>query len=135
MEEKRGRDERVAGRSDEVKKGVNTVVAETRVTLDTALLSENVVVLALEVAHDLTETVLVSSSASPRLVEGKEGEDVRKLVVNLVSETGSVDDGEGNANAILLELCECAASIRIFEGREREYAPTLTGLILIPSSK
>lgn len=46
----------MAGRSDEVKEGVHTVVAESRVTLDTGLLGKNVVVLALEVARDLTET-------------------------------------------------------------------------------
>ena len=40
---------------DEVEQGMDTVVAETRVTLDTRLLSENVVVLTLEMANNLLE--------------------------------------------------------------------------------
>ena len=47
---------RVTGRGDEVEQSVNSVVPEARVTLDTRLLRENVVVLALEVAHNLLET-------------------------------------------------------------------------------
>lgn len=47
----------VTGWSDEVKENMDTVVADARVTLDTRLLSENGVVLPLEVADDLTETV------------------------------------------------------------------------------
>lgn len=45
----------VAGGCDEVKQNVNTVVAESRVTLDTGLLSKNIVVLALEVADNFAE--------------------------------------------------------------------------------
>jgi hypothetical protein len=45
----------VTGGCDEVEQDVNTVVAESRVTLDTRLLGENVVVLALEVADDFAE--------------------------------------------------------------------------------
>ena len=43
----------MTGRSDEVKHGVNTVVPEARVTLDTGLLGENIIVLSLEVADNL----------------------------------------------------------------------------------
>lgn len=45
----------MTGRRDEVEESVNAVVAEARVTLDPALLGEDVVVLPLEVAHDLVE--------------------------------------------------------------------------------
>ena len=47
----------MTGRCDEVEQGMDTVIAEAGVTLDTRLLSENVIVLALEVANDLLETV------------------------------------------------------------------------------
>ena len=47
----------MAGRRDEVEKGVDTVVAEARVTLDAALLSKDMVVFALEVAENFLETV------------------------------------------------------------------------------
>lgn len=42
----------MAGRGDEVKHGVDTVVPEARVTLDTRLLGQDVVILSLEVADD-----------------------------------------------------------------------------------
>ena len=45
----------VAGRRDEVKQDVYAVVAESGVTLDTRLLCQNVVVLALEVANDFAK--------------------------------------------------------------------------------
>ena len=43
----------MAGGGDKVEQGVNAVVPEARVTLDTRLLSQNVIVLSLEVANDL----------------------------------------------------------------------------------
>jgi hypothetical protein len=42
----------VAGRGDKVKHGVDTVVPEARVTLDTRLFGQNIIVLSLEVAND-----------------------------------------------------------------------------------
>lgn len=42
---------------DEVEEGVHPVVPETGVTFDTGLLSENVIVLALQVADNLLEAV------------------------------------------------------------------------------
>ena len=33
---------------------------------------------------------------------------IRELVVNVVAKPGGVDDGESNANTILLELCACS---------------------------
>jgi hypothetical protein len=46
----------MSSRSDEVEEGVNTIVTEPWVTLDTGLHSENIIVLTLEVARDLAET-------------------------------------------------------------------------------
>jgi hypothetical protein len=71
----------VTGRSDEVEKGVNTVVAEAGVTLDTALFSENIVVLALEVAHDLAETVAIPSSVPPHHEGDRDGAYVNSLSI------------------------------------------------------
>lgn len=45
----------MASGGDEVEEDVDTVVAETRVTLDTRLLGQNVIILALEVADDLAK--------------------------------------------------------------------------------
>ena len=47
----------MTGGSGEVEESVHTVVTESRITLDTGLLGKNVVVLALEVARDLTKTI------------------------------------------------------------------------------
>lgn len=47
----------VTGRCDEVQQNVHTVVAESGVTLNTRFLCENVIVLTLEVADDLSEAV------------------------------------------------------------------------------
>lgn len=47
----------MAGRGDEVEQGVDSVVSEARVTLDTRLLGKNVVVLSLEVPNNFGETV------------------------------------------------------------------------------
>jgi hypothetical protein len=43
----------MACRDDEVQQNVDTVVAESGVTLDTRLLSKNVIVLPLEVSNNL----------------------------------------------------------------------------------
>lgn len=42
----------MAGRGDEVEESVNAIIAESGVTLDSGFLSENVVILALEVSND-----------------------------------------------------------------------------------
>jgi hypothetical protein len=62
---------------------VDTVVAETRVTLDPALLGKNVIVLAFKVGADLA----------------KGG-----LVVNGIAEAGGVDNGQADAGSLLIEL-------------------------------
>lgn len=46
--------------SDKVEEGVDTVVPEARVTLDTGLLGEDIIVLAFKVADDLLEADLQS---------------------------------------------------------------------------
>lgn len=63
----------MASGSDKVEKSMDTVVAEAWVTLDSRLLGQNVVVLALEVPNNLREA---------------------GLVVNLVTEARGVDDGQ-----------------------------------------
>jgi hypothetical protein len=45
----------MASWSDEIKQSMNTVVAESGVTFDAGLFSQNVVVLSFEVADNLTE--------------------------------------------------------------------------------
>ena len=73
----------VAGWGDEVKQNVDTVVAESWVTLDAGLLSENVIVLSLKVSLNLGEA---------------------SFVVDLVSEAWGVDDGQRDARSFLIQL-------------------------------
>lgn len=73
----------LTSRLDKVEQDVHTVVAEARVTLDPALLSENIIVLALEVGADLAEG---------------------GLVVNGIAEAGSVDNGQTDASSLLVQL-------------------------------
>ena len=73
----------MTGRGDEVEKSVDTVVPEARVTLDTRLLSENVIVLAFEMANDLREA---------------------GLVIDLITESRRVHDGQRYASSFLIEL-------------------------------
>lgn len=62
---------------------MNTVVPETRVTLDTRLFCENVIVLALKITNNLLES---------------------KLVVDVVTKSRRVDDGERDADTVFLKL-------------------------------
>ncbi len=50
----------MAGGCDKVQKHVNSVVTESRVTLDTRLLRKNIIVLSLEIADNLAEASTVS---------------------------------------------------------------------------
>jgi hypothetical protein len=83
---------------------VNTVVPESGVTLDPGLLCKNIIVLAFEVADNLAEAI--SGVLVGRGTIGVRG-DMPGLVVNLITETGGVDDGQGDTGALLIqfELC------------------------------
>ena len=96
----------MSGGGDEVEEGVHTVVAEAGVTLDPALLGQDVVVLALEVAHDLAEAADASQSSwlATAAVRLEHRASARELVVDLVTESRGVDDGERDPDALLLEL-------------------------------
>ena len=61
-----------------------------------------------------------------------ESRHVRELVVDVVAEAGSVDDGKSDTDAILVELWCASAPCQRHELRLD--LPTLTGLILMPSS-
>ena len=49
---------------DEVEEGMHPVVPETRVTLDTRLFRENIVVLAFKVANNLLEPIAMRGNTS-----------------------------------------------------------------------
>ena len=47
----------MAGRSNEVQESMNTIVAESGVTLDTRLLRKNVIILTLKIANNFTKAL------------------------------------------------------------------------------
>lgn len=83
---------------------MHTVIPEARVTFNTRLLSQNVIVLTLEVANNFLEAK--TKRYSVRYV--RMGIYERKLIVDVVPKTRRVNNGKGNANAILLQLCDNA---------------------------
>jgi hypothetical protein len=103
--------ETVTGGCDEIKEDVDTVVSEARVTLDSGLLSKDVIILALEVADNLAEAVNRSVSKEDGLISSGRGEpssgDMPGLIVNLVTETGGINDSQGDAGSLLIQLKLC----------------------------
>ena len=59
------------------------------------------------------------------------------LVVNLVTETGGIDDGQGDASAFLIQFELCGGSVGQHSQTiisETRNSPTVTGLMRTPSS-
>ena len=88
---------------------MHSVVAEAWVTLDTRLLGENVIVLALEVTHDLLETMCSGQWWKCTVKMSY----ARELIVNVITESRSVDDGQSNTDAILLEFFGCSVPVHV----------------------
>ena len=55
---------RVSGRSDKVEEGMDTIVAEARVTLDARLFREDIVVLTLNIPCNLSKAAVTVSKRS-----------------------------------------------------------------------
>jgi len=91
----------MAGRSDKVKQSVDTVIAETGVTLDTRLLCKNVIILSLKITNDFTKAIGPSATFQHRrsieLV-------IPCFVVNLVSEAGGVNNREGDTGSFFIQF-------------------------------
>lgn len=106
----------VTGRCDEVEKGVDTVVAETRVTLDSRLLGQDVIVLSFQEANDLRESTLRQAKKDGGIRCQYASLSLlylaldfvlvysRIFVVDVVAETRGVYDGEANAHTVLLKF-------------------------------
>ena len=108
----------MASGRDEVKQGVDAVVPEPRVTPNTRLLGENIIVLAFQVANNLLETNICDQHQRHSLWDTREI--VRELIVNVVAKAWGVDDSQSNANAVLLQFCIRVTSTESAEeGRTR----------------
>jgi hypothetical protein len=79
----------VASRSDEVEQGVDTIVAEAGITLDSGLFCEDGIVLSLKVADDFAKG---------------------RLIVDLVAEARGVDNGQRDSGAFLIDFELCGLS-------------------------
>lgn len=119
----------VTCRCDEVEHGVNAVVSEARITLDTRLLGQNVVVLPLEKANNFRKADSPESALNLQVVVYVRDLGVApSLIVDLVTEAGSVNDGQRNTGSLLVKLKLCSASqipIELFLGCGRHFVPTV----------
>lgn len=93
----------MASGCDEVEHGVDTVVPEARVTLDTRLLCENVVILPLKEADDLRETGMYRISGATSTDSSEQGI-APGLIVDLITKTRSVHDGQRDTSSLLIKL-------------------------------
>jgi hypothetical protein len=80
---------------------MNTIVAETWITLDSRLFRENVIVLVLKIANDLSKTILslvsCSGSDSPLRI-------VPCLVIDQIAKTWCIHDGERNSGSLFVQF-------------------------------
>jgi len=89
---------------------MDAIVAESWVTLDPRLLGKNVIVLSLKVANNLGKAVF---ALQPKYHNGAMlsgfalGWKIPCFVVNLITESRSVHDSEGDACAFLVEFQLC----------------------------
>lgn len=126
----------VTCRCDEIEHGMDPVVSEARITLDTRLLSQNIIVLPFEITNDLRETIWCTVSAKPNRSDTASAI-VPGLIVDLVSKTRRVHDGQRDAGTLLvkLELCMPGQWLLCIMARQLFLrVPTVIGLILTPSS-
>jgi hypothetical protein len=95
----------VSSRGDKVEQSVNSVVPESGVTLNSGLFGKNVVVLAFQVSDNFGEAIekLVFCRTLMECVVVA----IPGLIVNLVAESGSVDNGQGDAGALLIKFKLC----------------------------
>lgn len=110
----------MTGWGDEVEEDMDTIVTESGVSLDAGLGGENVIVLMFKVADNLAEA---------------------GFVVNLITEARGVDDGQRDAGSFIIDFelyCRWSDEVT-WQGATTAFilrdVPTVTGLILIPSSR
>ena len=93
----------MASWSDEIKQSVNTVVAESGVTFDARLFSQNIVVLSFEVADNLTEAEWDSVNhwnlGSLNYCNNLPG-----LIVNLIAKPRGINNGQRNARSLFVQF-------------------------------
>ncbi len=116
---------------DKVQQSVNSVIPETRVTLNARLLSKDVVILAFEVTNDFLE-------AATRMRK-ETGLWVKSMYANSLSMLSPKPGVSTIVRAIRTPSSSSSGSQPVRRQKKRKelkkkYVPTLTGLIRIPSS-
>lgn len=96
-------DLRMTGGRDEIKESVYPIVVEAGITLDPWLFRENIVVLSFEIIDNFLEPDTKSQVYISR-DQGESEKHERVLVIDIVSKSRGVNDGEGDTNAILLKF-------------------------------
>jgi hypothetical protein len=93
----------MTGRRDEVEHGMDSVVSEPGVSLDTRFLGQDIIVLSLEVAYNLGEAGRVLA----RFMLVRTNRHQRYLpcfIVDLVAKAGRIDDSQRDAGALLIKF-------------------------------
>ena len=93
----------MASGCNEVKHGMDSVVSESGVTLNTRLLGQDIIVLPLEVSNNLRETVATISRL--RFQMGcRHLCDLPSFIVDLVTKSRGIDNGQRNTGTLFVEL-------------------------------
>jgi len=119
---------RMTSRGDEVQQSVNSVIPETRVTLDARLLSKDVIILTFEVTNNFLE--------SATRMRKEPGVWVKGMYANSLSMLSPKPGVSTIVRAIRTPSSSSSGSSQETRKTERmkKYVPILTGLIRIPSS-
>ena len=119
----------MSSRRDEVEQGVHSVVLETGVTFNSRLLGEDIVVLALNVAHNFLEPAKTRQFVNFVMCRA----DIRKFVVNAITKPWRVDHSQSDTDTLLLKFCNQVTVSAAAPGSLKS-SPIFAGLILIPVS-
>jgi hypothetical protein len=94
----------MACRSNEVEHGMDTIVPETRITLDSRLFGQDIVILSLQISDNLRKAAHgVSATRRHRKLLYHQP----RFVVDLVSKPWGINDSQGDAGALLVKLEFC----------------------------
>lgn len=80
---------------------MDTIVTEPRVTLDPRFFGKNIIILALEISYNLSKT---DEGAMSAWTNHELCRCLPSLVVDLISKSRCIDDGQGNSGSLLVKF-------------------------------
>jgi len=86
---------------------MHPVIPETRITLDATLLSQDIIILPLEISADLAEArLIVDAIAKARCIDNGQA-DARAFLIQLKLDSDRLDADRGLAGALAVEVGRC----------------------------